>query len=60
MLNFRKVTKFQRVNSKALRALDKNLTEVPKESPGLNRVKFHFLSAVIFLDSNIATEVNVV
>ena len=29
--------------------MDKNLTGVPKDSPGLNRIKFHFQLAVIFL-----------
>ena len=38
-INFRKVTKFQRIISKALRVMSKNLWGgVPKDPPGLNRV----------------------
>ena len=40
LLNFRKVTKFQRVSSKALRVMEKKLIGgVPKDPPGPNRVK---------------------
>ena len=39
-INFRKVTKFQRIISKALRVIDRNLWRVPKDPPpGLSRVK---------------------
>ena len=37
-INFRKVTKFQRIISNALRVMDKNLWGVPKDPPGMNRV----------------------
>ena len=36
-----KVTKFQRIISNALRVMDKNLWGVPKDPPGLNRVKLY-------------------
>ena len=39
LLNFRKVTKFQRVSSKALRVTEEKLRGVPKDSSGPNRVK---------------------
>ena len=48
-INFRKVTKFQRIISKALRVMDKNLCgEVPKDLHGLNRVKpgFHMIVTI--------------
>ena len=38
-INFRKVTKFHRIISNALKVIDKNLWGVPKDPPGLNRVK---------------------
>ena len=47
-----KVTKFQRIISKALRDMDKNLWRVPKDLPGLNRVNtlqnFTFMGATVF------------
>ena len=39
LLNFRKVTKFQRASSKALRVMEKKLKGVPKYPPEPNRVK---------------------
>ena len=38
-INIRKVPEFQRIISKALRVIDKNLWGVLKEPPGLNRVE---------------------
>ena len=38
-INFGEVTKFQRIISKTLRVMDRNLWGVPKEPPGLNRAK---------------------
>ena len=40
-INFRKVTKFQRIISKALRVMD--LYGVPEDPPVLNRVKVQCL-----------------
>ena len=42
LLNFRKVTKFQRVSSKALRVMEKKPRGIPKDPPGPNRVKLIF------------------
>ena len=39
LLNFRKITKFERVTSKSLRVMDKNFWGVPKDPLGLNRIK---------------------